>query len=223
MKTIAKATLILFVLCALAHAGDNVTGVKGVGIKLGFGYATLSADIDNLFDRDSFGSGTFGAYLNYGLSPKLSLQPELLFVAKGEGGSFLRGRSWRHDYLEVPVLLKYCLLCDSKLKPSVYIGTAFSFLLSSEFKSSMFTDTKDTKDAMKSLDLSFVIGGAIDYRRFSLDIRYTIGMVDTYDAAEWNELVDAEDSSDLYYMPSGESVKNRYLSFTLGYRFWSAK
>jgi hypothetical protein len=203
----------------MGQAEEYVSGVTGYGAKFGFGLATIGTSMDVFDDEESFAGGTFGVFLDYGLSPRLSLRPELLFVAKGAGGSFLRGRSWRHDYLEIPILLKYHLSENGRLKPNVYAGPAVAFLLSGEFRSSILSEDRDTGDAMKSTDLSIVFGGAVDYKRFSFDVRYTIGMGNVYDPADWNRLLNARETSDLYHMKSDDYMKNRFLSFTLEYRF----
>jgi hypothetical protein len=219
MRFISVILLTLLILVSLAQAEPRIPGVTGMGVKLGFGYATIGTSVNEFADEDSFAGGTFGGFVTYSLTPELSLQPELLFVAKGSGGSFFRGRSWRHNYLEFPVLMRYSLSQNGTLKPSLFIGPAVAFLLSSDFKSSFIGHTIDTKDAMNGTDLSIVLGGALDYRHFSLDIRYDLGLVNVYDPAKWNQLVGAQDPVDIYHMTQNDSIKNRFFSFALCYRF----
>ena len=219
MRLMSIISLTLLVLVSLTQAETSSPGVTGVGIKLGFGYATINTTVDEFEDKESFAGGTFGAFMTYNLTPAVSMQPELLFVAKGAGGSFIRGRSWRHDYLEIPVLVKYCLVQNGNIKPSLFIGPAMALLLSAEFKSSVIGETVDTKDAMKSTDFSFVLGGAFEYRHFSLDIRYDLGMVNVYNPEEWNRILEAEEPWDIFHMAEDDSIKNRFLSFVLCYKF----
>ena len=211
--------VMLILLGGLAQAETFVPGVTGYGIKGGFGNATIGSSVQEFDDEDSFAGGTFGAFMTYNISPSIAIQTELLFVAKGAGGWFLRGRSWRHDYLEIPVLVKYSLMPQKKLKPYLFIGPAGAYLLSAEFKSSFLGDTFDTGDAVKSTDFSIIFGGALEYRHFSFDVRYELGLVNVMDPDEWNTILDAGDPLDTYHMNSNDDIKNRYLAFTLCYRF----
>ncbi len=215
--TVLLATFLVLVSSALAER--TVPGVTGVGVKLGFGYATLDNTVPEFSDEESFAGGTFGAFLTYSFTPAFSVQPELLFVAKGAGGSFFRGRSWRHDYLEIPVVAKYCLSTQTKVKPHLYMGPALAFLLSAEFRSSIIGDDIDVADAMKSTDFSMVMGGALEYRRWTLDVRYDLGLINVYDPDEWNRLLGAEDPTDIYHMEQNDTVANRFFSFALCFTF----
>ncbi len=210
-------TFLLGISCAWAEQG--IPGVTGMGVKLGFGYATLDNTVDTFSDEESYAGGTFGAFITYSFTPAFSLQPELLFVMKGAGGSFMRGRSWRHNYLEVPVLAKYCLSPNAKLKPSLFLGPALAVLLSAEFQASANSDPVDIKEVMKGTDFSFVIGGALEYRHFAFDIRYDVSLGNVYDPDEWNRLLDAEEMYDIYHMDQNDTVTNSFFSFALGYRF----
>lgn len=218
MKSIATA-LFLCLLTVAANAARPIPGITGAGVKVGFGYATLENTVPEFSDEESFAGGTIGGFLTYSFSPALSVQPELLFVAKGSGGGFIRGRSWRHHYLEIPVLAKFCLSPKTSLRPHLFAGPALAFLLSANFQGSVISDEIDIGDAMKGTDVGIVMGGALEYRRFALDIRYDLGLVNVYDADEWNRLLDAQDPLDIFHMKSSDTVKNRFLAFTLCYRF----
>ncbi len=219
MKPFLAALSILLVLCLSVQAEGKIPGISGKGIKLGLGFSTLSTSIDEFEGYDSYAGPVIGVFLTYNLTPEVALQPELIYVEKGAGGGILGGRRWRHNYLEVPVVLKYCLSVNGKLKPSVYLGPAMSILMSADFRGSVISDVIDTKNAMKGFDVGIAIGGAVDYRHLVFDIRYTVGMVNAYDPAEWNRLLEAEDPADIYHMITDDYMKNRCLAFTLGYRF----
>ncbi len=221
MKTLIITLLSALLICAAAQAGETQSGIRGYGLKLGVGFSTLGTEQATFQELDSFGGGTFGAFVEYGLTPQVSIQTEFLFAARGAGGAFLRGRSFRHDYVEIPVLLKYGTSGAGKWRPSLFAGPAVSFLFSGEFKSSWLTDDVDTKDFAKSVDFGIVFGGAIDYHRLLLDIRYTVGMVNTYDPAKWNALLESEDADHRYHMTADDYLRNRSLVFTLGFRIGS--
>lgn len=211
--------LVALFAATLVHAQNTIPGVGGYGIKAGFGLATISTTVSEFEDYDSYAGGTLGVFVTYDFTPTVSLQTELLFVAKGAGGEFLRGRSWRHNYIEVPMLLKYCLVSERTFKPSLLFGPALSLLTSAEFKSSIISEDRDTKDAAGSVDVGIAFGGMVEYKHLALDVRYTVGMLNVYDPDKWNDVVDAQDPMDIYHMADDDYIKNRVLSFTLGYRF----
>lgn len=219
VKSIAASILLALVVSATAQADQYVPGVTGYGVKMGLDFATINTNVSEFEGYDSFVGGVIGVFVNYGLSPAVSIQPELYFTGKGAGGEIIGGRNWRHHYFELPVLFKYCLSPTRTLKPHLFCGPAFALLTSAEFQSSFISSDRDMKDAASAFDLGFAFGGDLTYKRFVFDLRYTVGMVNVYDPDEWNEIMDSESPSDLYHMASDEHIKNRNVAFTIGFRF----
>jgi len=62
-----------------------------------------------------------------------------------------------------------------------------------------------------------VFGGGIDYKRVTLDVRYTLGLANTIDADKVNS-ISGEEPGDNLYLEGDPSVKNRNLSFMIGVR-----
>ena len=219
MKTIICTVVIVLLVFGLASSQSSELGIQEKGFRVGFGLATMDVSVDGLKDaaEESYAGPVIGFFVNYKLAKSVWLQPELLYVGQGAGGEFLRGRSWRHDYLQLPVLVKYDLTENTKFIPAIYTGVAFSYLLSAEYRSSIISEDIDTKDAAKDFDFSLVVGGALDYRRFTFDLRYTLGLVNVYDNEKWNELLNA-DLLDYDYMTADDKMKNINLTFTLEYR-----
>lgn len=218
MKSIIVAVLLLLSASG-AHSEARVKGITGWGVKVGPTFSTIGTSVSEFEGYRCHPAGTIGLFVNYGLSRQASLQMELLLFAKGAGGGILGGRSWRHRYVEIPVLFKYCLASERKLRPSVYLGPAFSVLRSAKFRSSILSSYEETDDFARGMDVGISFGGDIAYKHFSLDVRYTVGMVSVYDPDEWNEMLEAEEPSDIYHMRDSDYIKNRCLSFMLGYRF----
>ena len=152
------------------------------------------------------------------------------------------------SYLEVPVLLKYGIPGTGRLKFSLYTGPALALLLSAK-NVDTYTELIDTngtagyhfidgrfdvKDGMRTVDIGLVIGGEVTFpsRKLSnvtLDIRYTLGLKNTINPDDWNAgrtLVTEWTSGIIHYtaynrplVENDTSVKNRTLSFLIGYRF----
>jgi len=218
MKNLIPLVGIILLLCVAANAQQATTGVTGKGFKLGFDIAKISTESKELNDfLDSRSGFIGGAYLTYSLNRQFAVQPEILYVSKGaEKDIFIFGAEWIIDYLEVPVLLKFNIAPEGRVRPNLFVGPAMSVLLSSKFH--IINEEYDVKDGMKSMDVSLVFGGGVDYKRVIFDVRYTLGLVNTIDAAKVNALTGAEPGN-RYYLEGDPSVKNTNLSFMVGVRF----
>ncbi len=210
---------IFLLLCVAANAQQPTAGITGAGIKLGFGFAGIDTEYDELDEfLDSRTGFSVGAFLTYSLTDRFAIQPEICYVSKGaEKDLFFVSPEWSIDYLEVPVLLKYDFVPSGPLHPNLFAGPAFAMLLSSEISISDYS--ADVADVLKSVDFSLVLGGGVDYKRVTFDIRYTMGLTGILDASDkWNELVEAE-PGDSYYLENDPSVKNTNFTILFGVRF----
>ena len=225
MRPLITALLALFLLSLSVQAEEHVPGITGKGVKLGIGLADISTTLDPYEDIKSFSAATVGVFVTYGFRPNVSLQAELLIEERGAGEvRSLFKTQIRYTYLEIPILVKYRLSSSGRVSPSVFFGPAFGFLISAEINDLFVIKNTDIKDLMKGYDLSFVLGGAIDYRRFGLDIRYTIGMINVLDRGKWNQWIETRDAESIfdlsqYLLADGGSMKNRFLSFAVSFRF----
>lgn len=220
-----------------AQAQEEGVGITGKGVKAGSAWGSLSTN-DDEFSPGSAGGFTAGVFLTYNFSPKLAIQPELLYVAKGAGDEgFLSGAGYNLGYVEVPVLLKYTPSSNRRLIPSVYLGPAVSVLTSAEiYYHGFFTSYEyDVKDGMKNLDFNMVFGGEIAFRstrsaKLVLDVRYSIGLVNAIDPVEWNASRNAAEEEgdwgpfhwtreDRPMVAEDAYIKNRVFSFMLGLKF----
>ncbi len=206
-------------LCVSASAQERTVGVTGKGFKLGFDAAGINTPYQELDDfLDSRVGFIGGAFLTYSLNRQFAVQPEILYVNKGaEKDLFLFTPYWDIDYLEIPVLLKFDLDPGGSVHPNLFAGPALDILLSSEIGA---LDYKyDVSDAMKSVDFSIAFGGGFDYKHFVFDVRYTLGLANTIDAAKVNKITGAG-PGDYFYLEGDPEVKNRNLSFMIGVKFY---
>jgi len=151
--------------------GDQVKVIAGdVGPKFGF---------------------TAGTFIKIRLSKRFDLQPEFIFVMKGAKvdssltdtltDEILYGTlNSNLNYIEFPVLLKYKMPGWKKIIPTVYVGPALAFSVSSQV---VFTGdrriTFDIDYAVKDTDFGIVLGGDLTfphgYGYLVIDARVTIG------------------------------------------------
>jgi hypothetical protein len=219
------------------NAQEEGVGITGKGIKLGSAWGSLNTN-DSVFDAGATGGFTGGAFLTYNITPRLAIQPELMYVQKGTGdNNFFGGDGYNLGYLEFPVLLKYNLSTGRRLIPSVFLGPAVSTLLSAEiYYDGFFTEDEryDVKDGMKSVDFGLVLGGEVVFRstkpiRFFLDVRYTLGLANVVDPVKWNEgrkIVDEGDFLIFHWIDydrplinEDSNIKNRVFTFLIGLKF----
>ena len=210
---------VIFMCSSVVSAQDFQKSITGKGIKIGPGYSAMNTTYDEIEPYFETKTGThLGVFLTYQISPKLSIQPELLSSVKGAStGGILTLFNWSINYIEVPVFVKYNLGDHRAVKPNIYVGPSLSFLISSELKI-IFVDPIDVTDGLKSTDLGFVFGGGFDYKHFVFDVRYTIGMTNIIDSDKINTITGAE-TDDFYYFSADPEVKNSFLSIMIGFKF----
>jgi opacity protein-like surface antigen len=218
MKNLILVVGIILLLCVAANAQKPVPGVTGMGFKLGFDVAKINTDYNELDEfLDSRVGFIGGAYITYSLNRQFAIQPEILYVNKGAAKDLiLINATWAIDYLEVPVLLKFDIVPNGPVHPNLFVGPAMSVLMSSKFH--VLDYDFDVSDGMKTMDFGLVFGGGLDYKRFTFDVRYTLGLTNTVDAAKVNKITEAE-PDDWYYLEGDPSIKNTNLSFMVGVRF----
>lgn len=215
-----------------AQAQEEGIGITGKGIKLGAAWGSLNTN-DSVFESGSTAGFAACAFLTYSITPKLALQPEVMYVRKGAGENYMfGGEGYKLGYLEIPVLLKYNLSAGKRLIPSLFAGPAVSTLLSAQiYDDNFFSDDEvyDVKDGMKSVDFGLVLGGEVAFKsskafNFFLDVRYTLGLVNIVDPVKWNDgrtIVD-EGGWDEYDRPlidEDADVKNRVFTLLIGIKF----
>jgi hypothetical protein len=219
MRNLILVLGIVLLLSVTTSAQQTVSGVTGKGVKLGFGIANINTDYAELDDfLDSRVGFSGGAFLTYAINRQFAIQPELLLVTKGaEKDLFFFSAHWNLDYIELPVLLRFDLAPEGKLHPLLMAGPALDLLLSSKLH--VFGDEYDVKDYTKGIDLGLVFGGGLEYKHFTFDMRYTLGLAGLIDGADDFNAATGAEPGDSYYLDGDPTVKNTDLAFMLGYKF----
>ena len=200
MKKIKIFVVCLTILMAAKSFGQNAEEVKGVrfGVKAGINIANLTvkpADAETSTGSLIGVTGGFFATIPGGAG--FSVQPELNYSGMGAKETISNSKLLL-NYLSIPVLAKYSL---ESAGFAAYLGPQFSYLLSAKAKASGVSI--DAKDQVKSTDISGVIG--VEYfvpAGIGLSARYQLGLTNI-----------AKDTQ------AGESIKNKAITFTIGYRF----
>jgi len=206
MKRICAVCLV--VLISMAATMPVSAQLFGIGGRAGLNVSTLSGDFDFGFGNVNFSPKTgvmIGGSFNIRLIPFISLQPEIIYTAKGAkldniemmGQRIPAEGSVDLTYLEVPLLLK-ARLPVPLMSPSVYAGPAIAFNLDAKWDSRIADiggiqfngDDIDLRDYVKSTDLGFVIGAGIEFGapvlKFNLGARYIMGITEIDDSEDFD-------------------------------------
>lgn len=165
-----------------AFAQTDVT----VGVKGGIGFATLSAENDELqeFLADSRTGLVIGGFVDVPVNNVFSVMVEGLYSQKGATASLSDSGgtidvTTKIDYFEIPILAKFPFNTMSRVRPFVYAGIAPAFKTSAkqEFEFQGEEETEDLDDDVKAMDLPLVFGGGVQFGQFAVEARYNLGLL----------------------------------------------
>ena len=153
--------LSVFVFLCIAGFSQVIFGVKG-----GLNLATFTGnDVEDAKFHPSF---HVGGLVNFMISDKITLQPEVLYSGKGAKSD---SRTYNLGYVTVPVFVQYNTPSGFFIEAGPQVG----FLVSAKQKISG-GGTLDFKDQVKSTDFSWV--GGLGYKTlsgFGAGARYDFG------------------------------------------------
>lgn len=201
MKKILVITVLLLVLASshLVHAVE-------FGVKCGWNTSSMTG-LKAIWEKTNRQGMSIGAFASFSLSGSLEVQPEIYYTQKGVkadvgewGVPYIY--TYKMDYLEVPVLLKWSLT-DGSLSPYLiagpYLGFKGSFKLKVEGEGAV---EEGSVGYFKDSDFGVAVGAGLALKQghgaFLLEVRYTLGL---------SKINDFGDS------------KNRTLGVLLGYQF----
>lgn len=187
--SLAIALMVIVPAAAMAQMSPVSAGIKG-GINL----ATLSSDTDEDFERLTGGVG--GVFIGREINKSFGWQLEGLYSmrgAKADGGD----AKIKLNYIDVPVLARFGGTSASGIKAFAFTGPQVSFNIKAEAE--FLGETEDLKDDVEKFDLGWTVGAGVEVNRFTVDARYTLGLMNI-----------AKDDE--------ESVKNRTFAVMIGVR-----
>jgi hypothetical protein len=134
-----------------------------------------------------------GGFLQFELSPRFTLQPEVNFIRKGSVQSVSVADlpigpirvTYILDYIEVPLILKTYLRTDKKpLAPHLGIGPYAAILVHDRYrvKNSFLGESEQKIEDLRSTDFGVVFAAGLDVHGpdalFSFSYRYSMGFLD---------------------------------------------
>jgi Outer membrane protein beta-barrel domain len=177
-----------------------------VGVKAGFGVASLSTDDEVLSDLlpDRRTGGIIGGFVDIPVGNPLALAIEVLYSQKGAKGEELGAEvTIKADYVEIPVLIKVPFNTMSSVRPFVFGGVAPAFNTSAKIKAEFEGEEleEDFDEEVKSSDVGLVFGGGAQFGQVAVEARVNLGMMNI------NEF------------EGDEPLRNRQVSFLVSYSF----
>lgn len=192
-----------------------------VGPLLGVNLADIAGDDFS----DAFGSTSsrfgfaVGGFAEFGISDMLVFRPELVYSQKGaEIDDDIVDATVKLDYVQVPMLVKLLFGApDADMRFSLILGPAFGFSTGCAFDvdeavvvaagPSLATaaarveiDCDEVGAETKGVELAGMLGGGVDFGRFTVDLRMDRGFTGIFDVED----VDS---------------KNQTFSIRAGYKF----
>jgi len=177
-----KTTFLLAaILCSTLSFGQFI-GVKG-----GLNISNLSisdGDVDNRFAYH------FGGYFNLPVGELLSIQPEVLYSARGASSTYdadvlgfdIEGEStFKLNYIDVPILAVIHLGDALQIEAGPYVG----FLANSSFETEGDLGDFDSdidNDSFKNLDYGLTGGLAVNLGALQVGARYMHGLQEIQDS-----------------------------------------
>lgn len=144
----------------LAFGFANAQGVK-FGVKAGLNNTNLTGDVDT----DAKTSFYVGGLVDFTVSEKFHVQPELLY--SNEGADDDAGIS----YLRLPVMAKY------------YVAEGFSLQAGPELAFKVGTEEDEVDEVTKSIDFALGFGAGYELTNgLFFDARYNLGLGNISDA-----------------------------------------
>jgi opacity protein-like surface antigen len=198
------AALSLSVLTLAASAGQASAQAVGkkptLGVLAGLDLATLGgSDVSDAGSRTGL---SIGGFATFHVTKEFGIEPELLFTQRGAkesgGGSDL---TLKLDYIDIPVLARYDVtLPNSAARPFFLAGPTFSFQVSCDAEESgeggsisascdAVNQQNEGSLSKKSFDTGATLGAGVAFpvdkkMDLSFSVRYTHGLIDTFDNAD---------------------------------------
>ncbi len=187
-------------LAAPAPAASQTPIAAGPLVGLNLADITGSDFSDEFGDTSARLGFALGGFAEIGITPQIALRPELVWSQKGakveDSGLDLTAKL---DYIQLPVLAKFFLGgTESGARFHLILGPGFGFSAGCEFEVEDFpvvaagpalaeeavmvaVDCDDVGADTKGFEVSGILGGGVDFARFTVDIRMDRGFTGIFD------------------------------------------
>lgn len=176
------------------------------------GGITASRLVNTDWESSTMPGFAFGLSLDFRLTHYFSVKPEVLYVEKGSRErvpSIDIEFDLTLDYVELPLLATFHLPTSGLLRPHIYLGPSFSFLIENNSNVELVDNPQPTPDLLieeaSMTDIGGVVGIGTDlhftFNTMSAEIRYEAGFLGVFSGATPN------------------AVQNRAVMLLIGFQF----
>ncbi len=169
-RCIVCVTSVALLACATMASAQIAVGAKG-------GYNLANMSVSGLetdwMNPGTLGSWMAGGFIEFPLTKKILLRPELLYTTNGT--DIPHGFVLRLSYIDVPMLLQLDVRESGKAIPYLYGGPTFGFLVGAKqtFSSGI---SYDVKSSAESTHMGLAFGAGVRVDRFLVEGRYVQGL-----------------------------------------------
>ncbi|WP_196892404.1 porin family protein [Aureivirga marina] len=215
MKKLLCTIILIVGIVFTTNAQDPESHEISFGVKAGINFASLTNT--GVYNVQTKKDWTAGVVVEFEISDRFSIQPEVLYSAQGGDVNFILPNPANTavidqfyadvdlDYINVPILAKFYVVDGL----TIDLGPQFAFLVNDKIKLTKVIPTHPQETIHnRELNLpqkkSFGIDGAVGLgyklpERIFIQARYNFGLIDVEDT---------------------EKSKNSVFQLTLGYEFW---
>lgn len=173
-------------------------GQARFGPMVGVNLSTIGGDDVSDGEVSSKLGFLFGAFAQFDVSPRVAIQPQLLYTMKGTQDADDSDFKLKIDYIQIPVLAQIRFGGGSNVTPYLILGPSLAFKVSCKFTDgSTDVDCEDDLLEVSSTDFG-AIGG------LGLEIGNNVTVAARYDYS-------------FSKLASDFDARNRAITFTIGY------
>lgn len=182
MRIVHQAFPLALALLA-SHANLGAQHRLRLGARLGVSAASLGGDaVEKVDAREGI---TGGLFASFNFTPRLAIQPEVLYTQKGGRltGSTYDFINYELDFVEIPIVAKYELLSRGSIRPSLLAGGAIAWLDRGRWRAQWTSPNPQPREFVvspRTRDVGLVFGAqvkrAVGRHEILLDGRYTMGL-----------------------------------------------
>ena len=164
-----KSLYLTLILAIVGFTGSYAQGLN-FGLKGGANFSNFEGTSAN-FDSESITSYHAGAFVEFGLGSRISIQPELLYSTMGANVTVSGAtEDFKNElgYISVPILARIYLIPN---RLSLDVGPQVSFLM----------NEKENVNLDKSNTFDFAVSGGVTLQVFGplfIQGRYNLGLTD---------------------------------------------
>lgn len=154
------------------------------GLRLGLGFSTVNNSELDKYDGPSSRTGlNFGGVVGYQLSPSapVYLESGLFYTEKGGRNNKKEDIDFNLNYLEIPVLVKYCFDLDGEFSIQPFLGGYFAYGIGGKVKwhgsyEERKMESAFSSDLFKRFDGGLRFGCGAEYQMLYAELSYELGL-----------------------------------------------